>query len=32
MNSDKQCPPIFNNAARINKRVRWITILLSRSY
>jgi len=25
-------PPIFNNAARINERVRWITILLSRSY
>jgi len=25
-------PPIFNNAARKNKRVRWITILLSRSY
>jgi len=25
-------PPTFYNAARKNKRVRWITILLSRSY
>jgi len=24
--------PIFNNAARKNKRVRWITILLSKIY
>jgi len=26
------CPPIFNNAAWKNKQVRWITILLIRSY
>jgi len=25
-------PPIFNKAARKNKQMRWITILLSRSY